>query len=335
MLRGVNWLGDAIMTIPAIRLMRVTFPQSSITIVTPSALAPLYVKNQLADKIIPCERRDIGSWVSAVGKLCKNNVDLAILFPSSFQSALMAKFCGASERIGYGKEGRDFLLTKVVPRSADILKIHRIQYYLKLLNNVISLPNVNEEIAPYIELNDDDRELGLSILRQHGVGDGRVLVGMHAGSTYGLAKRWLPDRFLTVANSLINKYGVYVILFGSGKDEIELARWFVSQDHNRNLISLAGKTSVIELASLISLCRVFITNDTGPMHVAQAVGTPIVAVFGSTDVRTTAPYGNRHIIVKKDVECSPCLKRKCPIDHRCMYGVSVADVLKAVEKWMK
>ena len=158
----------------------------------------------------------------------------------------------------------------------------------------------------------------------------RINIGINPGSTYGPAKRWLPERFAGVGKRLVNEHKARILLFGQGEEK-HLSD-FIAGRIGENCLNLAGKTTLARLAALLERCDLLLTNDTGPMHIAAALGVPVVAVFGPTDPRTTAPAGEKHIIVRKPVACSPCLKRKCPTDHQCMKAISVEDVFNAVLK---
>ena len=215
------------------------------------------------------------------------------------------------------------MLTDAVPRDPELLRIHRVKYYHHLLESLGKPP---EPQAPAIEVAPADDEWAVERLPK-----GRPLVGINPGATYGEAKQWFPDRFIETARRLAKKRGASFAVVG-GPAERELGDR-VAAEIGPAAVSLAGRTSLPQLAAVIRRCSLFLTNDTGPMHVAAAVGVPIVAIFGPTDWVATPPYGDAHSIVRKPIECSPCLKRVCPLGHHnCMKWVTVDDVVEACER---
>lgn len=328
LLRGVNWLGDAVMLTPAMRALREAQAGAHIAILCKKSVADVYRNNRCVNEIIPYDSdKGIGNMLYLRRVIREGNFDLAIVFPRSFRSALPVYLGKVRERIGYGGRFRGLLLTDAIPRSEEALTTHRVNYYARLLRplGIEKIPERTE--VPIDEASQKWADEFLAGQRRHGE---RKLAGMLCGAMYGAAKQWLPERFAELARRL-TEAGLAEALIVGGPGEVELAR-DVDREARVPLINAAGKTSVLRLAALIKRCSVFVSNDTGPMHVADAVGTPIVAIFGPTDIVTTRPYGAGHRIITVNPRCGPCLLRTCPTDHFCMEDIMVDDVEKVVRE---
>ncbi len=332
LIRGVNWIGDAVMTVPAIRALRKAYPESKISLLVKPSVSPIFEKDPNINEIILYDEKfkGISGRLRLAMELKKKNFSKAILLQNAFDAALIAFLSGIPDRIGYNRDGRGVLLNHPVPFKGEDRKIHHIDYYLNLLRHI----EINaDEKEPWIYLGINERleaRNKLSILK-------RPILGINPGATYGSAKRWLPERFAEVAKWFIKDTSGSVVIFGSKKevemaDEIFIRVW--SEFRNKeDILNLSGKTSLRQLISLISECDLFVTNDSGPMHIAYAVGTPVVAVFGSTDPNLTGPVGVGNIVVKADFDCSPCFERTCKDnDMKCMYAVTSDDVYLAIKK---
>lgn len=309
--KAPNWLGDAVMSLPTLCSLREMEPKAHIAVLVRRPLADLYRGSADVDDVIGYE-----TWLAAVRSLKKAAFDTALILPRSFSSAFMAFTARIGRRIGYRGEGRAAMLTHPVERDDDLLRVHRVRYYHHLLTPLGKPPAPK---APRLRIPDEARAWAKERL------PGEDWVGINPGATYGTAKQWYPDRFVDVARRL-SKRGLKAVVVG-GPSEAELGDRVAREAGG---LSLAGRTSILQLAAVIERCRLFLTNDTGPMHVADAVGTPIAAVFGPTDWRTTPPYGKSHEIVRTEIECAPCLERVCPLKHHdCMKRVSADDVEEA------
>ncbi len=331
LVRGVNWVGDTILTYPAVENLKKLFPRSHVAILIANDLVDLWKTFPHVDEIIPFQAKkgfkSIWEDLNLCQVLKERSFDLAVILPRSFRSAFQMYLARIPMRIGYRDEGRSLFLTHGIPRKERLLHTHRIHYYLNLLT---SLGSVEACPLPRIFLREEDRKWAEGMLENAGLVDGRPLIGMNAGATYGLAKCWYPDRFGELGKRLFRNWKSSILLFGK-EGERSIAQEILGHFRGSG-IDLTGKTNLLQLAALLERCRVLVTNDTGTMHVATAVGTPVVALFGSTDPTTTGPWGDGHTVVKKDVPCSPCLKRVCPTDHRCMELITVEDVEEAVDK---
>ncbi|MBI4698115.1 MAG: lipopolysaccharide heptosyltransferase II [Nitrospirae bacterium] len=366
LIRGVNWIGDAVLTIPAINAVRAAFPEARISLLVKPWVSDIFRGNPDVNDIILYEDRfnSITGRFRLAKILRSKGFDAAILLQNAFDAAFIAWFAGIPERIGYKRDSRGMLLTKAVPVSEDVLKQHQVHYYLNLLKEGLNIDPVDTE--PVIYLNEEEIAAARQLLNQtQTLNPQNPLIGINPGAAYGSAKRWMPERFAEVISRIVNELEGNVILFGSGS-ETEIANEILRQSteliaqnkdagaahsdldpdsssighYASRILNMAGKTSLRELAALISECDAFITNDSGPMHMASALLVPVVAIFGSTDSAITGPLGKGHAVVTRDVSCSPCLKRKCPAgttrsreDYlRCMTEITADDIYDALLK---
>ena len=336
LVRGVNWIGDSVMTLPALRALRKAMPGTKISLLLKPWVSAVFENNPNIDEIIIYgdEHKGTIGKIKLSRMLNKKGFCGAILLQNAFDAALITFLAGIKERAGYNRDGRGFLLTTIisVPHNED--KTHQIYYYLNLLEQ---LGLKAEYSFPYIYITFDERLHARELSKNMK----RPILGINPGATYGSAKRWFPDRFAEIANWFISDTGGSVIIFG-GKSEVDIAdeiyKNIIPEFRTSNsLLSLAGKISLRELISLIAECDVFITNDSGPMHIAYAVRTPLVAIFGSTDPQLTGPPpgvdGNNSIVITPDLPCSPCFERTCKNnDMRCMYAITSDDVYYGIKE---
>jgi len=330
LVRATNWIGDAVMSLPALRALRNARPEAHIAILARPWVADVYAREQFCDQLLPYTApkgwHDLPARLRIARELRKHQFDTAILLPNSFDSALTPWLAGIPERMGYARDGRSLLLTRAVPRpNRGEIPAHERFYYLELLKRaglIESIPESNE-----IRLDGTAEAAKEGLAKFASVDLGETVIGVSPGAAYGTAKQWLPERFAEASALLAKQLHGTVALFGS-KDERELCEGILKQleaagarGHN-----FAGQTTLGQFIAMAAACRTFLTNDSGAMHIASALGVPTVAVFGSTDHVGTGPTGSNAAIVREDVECSPCLRRECPIDHRCMTRVSAERV---------
>jgi heptosyltransferase-2 len=324
-------VGDTILSYPTVQQLKYLFPQCHLAILIADHLVDLWKTFPYIDEIVRFQPQSglgsIGVDLKLGHFLKKRNFDLALILPRSFRSAFQIYLAGIPIRIGYQNEGRSLFLTHGIPRTEEIIRVHRIHYYQRLLEPLGETINCP---SPRIFLRGEDRGWADQILMDFGISDGRILIGMNPGATYGLAKCWAPARFGELGKRLYKKSRATVLLFG--REEEKSIAQEIAQQIGEGGIDLTGKTRLLQLAALLERCHLLVSNDTGTMHVAAGVGTPVVAIFGSTDPNTTRPWGDRHRIVKKDTPCSPCLKRICPTDHQCMDLITVEEVEEVVNK---
>jgi heptosyltransferase-2 len=315
LVKGNNWLGDAVMSLPTLKSLKAMFPRSRVSVLTKPAFADLYRGAPYVDEVLPHERGGMGVWVRTVKALKKKNFDAALVLPRSFSAAFLAWSVRIPRRIGYANGARTKLLTET-PEPLD--RRHRVFHYHHLLSALGDPPPVE---PPRLELPDDARAWAAEKM------PGGPWIGFNPGATYGAAKQWFPDRFIELGKKLGRKGRIIVV---GGPAEAELGERVAKGVGG---LCIAGRTTVMQLSAAIARCSLFVTNDTGPMHVADAVGTPMVAIFGPTDWIVTPPFGKAHTIVRHEIDCSPCLKRTCPLGHHnCMKRIEVAQVLSACEE---
>lgn len=336
LVRATNWVGDAVMCIPALEAIRAHAAQADISILARPWVADLYRGQPFANKIIPLDASVRGPFAleKFARELRRERFDSVLLLQNAFSAAWLAWRAGIPGRIGYARDGRRLLLTRAVhvPRPNEI-PAHESYYYLELLRRLGWLDKLPTLTKITLHLAPGASEAAESRLQKAGAHLNSLHIALAPGAAYGAAKCWLPERFATVADSLIDEFNADVILFGT-PSEVEVSRQIAARMRHQP-ISLVGQTPIGELPALFSRCRLFIGNDSGAMHVAAAVGVPVVGIFGSTDPFGTAPVTPRRTLVQRKVACSPCFLRECPIDHRCMTRVTVSDVHAAARQWLE
>jgi heptosyltransferase-2 len=306
-----NWLGDAVMALPAIADVRRGW-RGTITVAARPTIAPLF---SLVDGIdayvaLPRGRAATAQTLSAF--------DAALLLPNAFRSALDVWRAGVGDRWGYRTDARGLLLTRAIDAPAGV---HQVEYYQQLVR-ALGFPSGPGE--PRLAVGDAARAEGRALLAAAGW-DGRApLVALAPGAAYGGAKRWPSESYAQLAAGLARD-GVHTVIIGSAADAS-------ATRSVRATFDLVGKTDLVALAGVLGHCRTLVTNDSGAMHVAAAAGVPVTAVFGPTRDRETRPIGDRHAVLTHDVWCRPCMLRECPLDHRCMRGIAPADVLASARR---
>ncbi len=326
LVRGVNWVGDAVMTLPALRSIRKALPQSKISLLVKPSVAPLFENCPDIDELLLYEERYLGNIgkLRLANMLRKKHYDIAILLQNAFDAALITFLARIPERIGYDRDSRKIFLTKPLHYNKQDRKVHHIHYYLDLLK-AAGMDAIYSH--PWLRLSLDERLAARARLSELK----RPILGINPGATYGSSKRWLPERFSEVAGWFINETQGSTVIFG-GRNEVPIAEE-IYRHVPINKLMLAGKTSLRELIALISECDIFVTNDSGPMHIAYAVGTPLTAIFGSTSADLTGPVGAGNAVVRADIECSPCFERRCDKDFiRCMFAVTSEEVYSRVKE---
>lgn len=332
LIRAVNWLGDAVLTTPALGAVREAFPAATITLAAKPLVAELFRHHPDVDEILVYDKDGIHAGALGMVRMAavvrSGRFDAAILFQNAFDAALLSFLAGIRERMGYATDGRKMLLSRAVPVTPEVLALHHAEYYLRLVADLgISCP-----AAPALKILVTDEEQGAmrATLRARGIPEGKRILGINPGATYGSAKRWFPERFAEVADALSEEWNAVVVLMGSSP-EIPLADEIEAGMQGKP-VNLAGRTTVRELMALLSLCSFLVTNDSGPMHIGAAFGVPMVAIFGPTDWRKTSPWTRRARIVRVDVDCSPCMLRVCNREHECMVGVTPGMVIAAARE---
>jgi heptosyltransferase-2 len=323
-IRGPNWVGDAVLSVPAIKAVRARFPDSKITLMVRPWVGGLFRSAPFIDEVWTRPMPRLRDWYPTVREIRQKGFDLALLLPNSFESALTVFAAGVPARVGYVSDGRSFLLTERVARPIE--KRHQVAYYLDLIRSVFG---VVEEPTTELVASEAERAGARQLLKSEGLDPEAGLLVLNPGAAFGSAKRWHEDRFAQVADQIVEEFQLQTVVVGSAS-ETPIAR----RIHNRMkhpAVALTGRTDLETLMGVLSLTSLMITNDSGPMHMGAALGIPTVAVFGSTDAEVTRPSGPWTHVVKHEVSCSPCLLRECPIDHRCMEAVTVDDVFEAAK----
>ncbi len=338
-MRATNWVGDAVMSLAALRALRRAWPRAHIAVLARSWVADIYGREAFADEVIPYDfrpgARDLAAKCRAARRLAGHQFDCAILFQNAFEAAMVAALARIPRRIGYNRDGRGWLLTDAiaVPRAGETPP-HQSYYYLELLKRSGMIDGLPEPVEIRLEAAGEARGCGLRRFLEMGLGE--AVVGVSPGAAYGGAKRWPTERFTDAAVQLSRVLDASVAVFGSAQER-GLAGQVVAGLTSAGVRAenLAGRTRLREFIDLTAACRVFLTNDSGAMHIASALRVPTVAVFGATDHIATGPLGETSRVVREPVDCSPCLLRECPIDHRCMTRVSAARVAETALELLK
>jgi heptosyltransferase-2 len=325
LIRATNWLGDAVMSLPAIRAVRDHYEDSEITLLAKRSVADLYARESIVDRVIVYGE---SRWKTARALRAKR-FQLGILLPNSFDSALVMRLAGIRQIVGYNTDMRRMLLTHPVPVPEWKGRTHERFYYLEMLQEARLIDGCDHADNPIrLECATEAMEEGRRVFGERGV---RLpVIGVSPGAAYGSAKCWLPERFAESAATLAKQSGGTVAIFGAPDDADDcLGVEQCLKNYSVPVWNLGGRTSLRQFIDMAAACSVFLTNDSGAMHVASALGVPTVAIFGATNHLTTGPAGSSKAIVRHKVDCSPCMERECPIDHRCMTRVTAAEVVEA------
>lgn len=326
-----NWLGDAVMALPAIADVRRAAPDASLTIAARPAIAPLFSMVPGIDDVVV-----LGS---KRGRESRPLFDTAILLPNSFHAALAAWRAGMPERWGYRTDWRRPLLTRAIDPPVGG---HQVEYYQRLVG-ALGFPNGQPFPGqPHVAVSDELRGTGVRELKEAGWDGRRPLVALAPGAAYGDAKRWPPASFAELSRALAND-GIQSVMVG-GRADLPVARQIeaalgvpgaaVGTPFDGDVVLNLMGTDLPTLAGILSACRALVSNDSGAMHLGAALGLRVTAVFGPTNERLTRPAGDGHVVLTSPVWCRPCMMRECPIDHRCMRGVGVDRVVGAVRQML-
>ena len=328
LIRSTNWLGDAVMSIPAVRAIKRGRPDAHVTILTPAKLADLWKLVAEVDEVIAIES---GDGILAVTKKIRRDFEVAILFPNSLRTALEAWLAGIPRRVGYPGHRRAWLLNQIF-RGKKKKKGARPEPPRHQVHDYLALAEfVGAEVADVIgDRGTVNSDPGHAPGLRSPITDHRspLRLGLCPGAEYGPTKRWLPERFGEVIRAVSAQRACEWVLFGVEKDAAlggEILRDFPGS--HRNLI---GKTTLAQLIEELRQCDLLLTNDTGTMHLADFLGVPTVALFGSTEPALTGPRGDVHRVIRHHVSCSPCYLRECPLDLRCMKAITVPEVVAAI-----
>lgn len=325
LIRGTNWIGDVIMSLPALSAVRNSCPETWITVLAKPWVADLYRLFPGVDEVLlfksPGVHDGIGGTFRLARELRSRRFDAALLFQNAIEAAIITALARIPIRAGYSTDGRRLLLTHPVRKKRCIDTLHQTHYYLEMVRS-LGFRSDPDELA----IHPDGESLRSvdELFRQEGVDRNHPVVGIAPGASYGPAKMWYAERFAALADRLAVHHSARILLFGSAGDAVHTGA--VRSFMNHAAVDLAGATSLAEAAALMSRCSLVVSNDSGLMHLAGGLGVPLIAVFGSTNPRATSPLGARSHILYRQVPCSPCLKKICPGDFACMDGITVDDV---------
>jgi len=335
LVRAVNWLGDAVMTTPALAAVRAAFPRSRLLVAANPTVAELFRHHPHVDGILVYDgagrHRGARGLLAMAREIRRARPRAAILFQNAFGAALLTLLGAVPERMGYATDGRRFLLTRAVPVTEEILALHHVEYYLRLVA-ALGMPRPPEAVLS-LAVTEEEKEAVAGRLAAEGIVPGRLLLGIAPGAAYGAAKRWDPERFAAVADALVEEWGAQAVVIGSAAEKGIADE--VAAGMRARAVNLAGRTTVRELLALLSRCAFLVTNDSGPMHAAAALGVPLVAVFGPTDPGKTGPWSRRARVVRAGVECAPCRKRDCDRGRACMLAVTADMVIEEARGLME
>jgi heptosyltransferase-2 len=333
LIRATNWVGDAVMTLPALEAVRENFPSASITVLARPWVAPVFENHPAVNNILIYNRHDgfkknIAEFLHIAGIIRKNRYDLAVLFQNAFEAALLAYMGRVTYRLGFDSDGRGFLLNHGIKRVRGIFEVHQVEYYLSILK---AAGLKAESRNPVLHLSEKDLAKAVKLLEAEGIAEKDFILGISPGAIFGNAKRWPFERFAKISDWASERWGAKVIILGSKKEKeigIRMAGLM-----KKRPADFCGNTSLGEAMGLISKCSFFVTNDSGLMHVAAALGVPTLAIFGATDHVATGPMGLKTGIIRHEIDCSPCLKPECPTDFKCMLSIEPEEVWAEMEKF--
>ena len=323
LIRGVNWIGDSIITIPIVRTIRENFPDAFIGIIVKENLIPIWENVPYIDKIYKVEDKK--------SEIKSQKFDLGIVLPNSFSSALEMYLLNVKFRVGYPTELRGIFLTDKVPVPQRFREKHLIEEYFDIIR-FIDLKIKDKSLEFFIP--DSIKSKMKDLLKSRGFVDKDIIIGVCPGATYGPAKMWFKERYIDLITKVIKKYNAKIIIIGSNVER-ELIRFLLKGIGFSDRIISSEDFNILESSALISYCKLFISNDTGPMHIAASLKIPVIGIFGSTNPIWTAPLGDKNIVMYKKVKCSPCYKRKCKNkekEYECFDLISVDDVINGINK---
>ena len=329
-----NWIGDAVLSLPVVDGCAQFWPEADLTVLARGGVATLLEASESAVQIIGYQRGDgahrIGNLLGLGWRLRREQFNLALLLPNSLSSALVAWLAGVPERLGYSTDGRGWLLTHRLRDRRKERGLHQVDYYLGLIH---SLGAYQVDRIPQLQLRSKITDRAMAVMEGLGIDKNELLIGVHPGAAYGETKRWFPERFAAVLERLHRSGRRFLLLGGTGEEPLAEQ---ISAEMDHPVINLIGRTTVAEVLALIGRCSLFLSNDSGLMHVAAALNIPQVALFGSTDPQKTAPLNNRAVVIHPEhVGCTPCFKRSCPEDLECMKAITVEEVAVAAENLLE
>jgi len=333
MIRATNWVGDAVMTLPAIKEVREMAPQAFIEVVAKPWVATVYTASPFVDRVRVLD--DKGRHAGLAGRLRlaaelrKESFDWAVLLQNAIEAALISVLAGIKTRIGFATDGRAMLLTHPVKRGKDPLADHETSYYLHMLHGAGLLKHKPPRtgVRPHLVVPSEEQAWADALLASEGLDQGKKLLCLAPGAAYGPSKRWTPPQFAEAARILCREDFDHVVILG-GPGDVAAARDVASALNGGKVLDLTGGTTLGRALALVNRMDLLICNDSGLMHAGAAMGVPTLAVFGPTDPYRTKPQGPYGKVAFTPVDCTPCRATDCPRDHRCMLGVAPQRVVR-------
>jgi heptosyltransferase-2 len=325
---GPTWVGDTVLATPVFANLRAAFPAAKIYCLATAWAAGILEGHPAIDELRIRPGGTVGDLRAAFG-VRANRVDWAIVLPNSFRGALIAAATGARRRTGYSRDWRKSLLTEPVPFVKDPER-HQVDEYLALLE--AAGLHIQDRI-PRISPSQEAKDFTEGIFETAGIRPEDLAIGLQPGAKFGATKLWPPERYAAVGDRLAESEGARIVLLG-GPEEAPLTA-SISSAMKTQALDLAGKDRLSLLPALLQRLDLLLTGDTGPMHVAAAVGTPVVALFGPTDPKHTAPVGDHNTVLRRNLFCSPCFLKTCPYGHECMEQLEVDEVYQAAREGIR
>ncbi|MCE5228008.1 lipopolysaccharide heptosyltransferase II [bacterium] len=328
-IKGLNWVGDAIISTPAIAHIRRAHPAAVITLMVRPWVAPVFEHNpDINDLWVIDDSESTGEFFKAVKMVRGGRFDVGFAFPNSIRSALLMWLGGVKWRIGYDIGGRGALLNGGIDIDPKVLRLHQVFYYLNLTEDLCGPVGANTQLV--LNPGEIEQEEVKLLLRRRGLDRGRPLIGIAPGSINSVAKRWPAERYAELADKLVSEQNTEVLLIGGTPEKAVIDR--VASQCKAKVHNLVGELSLSQSIALIQRLSALVANDSGAMHIGAALGIPTLAIFGPTEWDVTYPFSKRAKILRKEgIDCAPCMLRECPIDHRCMTQISADDVMTALK----
>lgn len=332
--RAPNWVGDAVMSLGGLRELRRVFGEIRLAVAARPWVAAIYEETGLVDEVVVFERHSWRDALSHARSLRGRHYDAAVLFQNAFEAAAVARIARIPRIAGYATERRGALLTDRIAMPGDSRTAHQSRYYAAIAAGVeaawLGASTVDlARIDCSLEARPETVELGRRVIDREGVDRADPLVCINPGATNSRAKQWLPERFAQAAESIAEPLDARIVIVGSSAESETARAVAAAMKTPGRAIDCSGRTTLRELIGLLAISRALVSNDTGPAHLAAALSTPTVTIFGPTEIFSTAPLGKRAVVVSHPVDCAPCMLRDCPIDHRCMTGVTDDAVVTA------
>ncbi|PIE56817.1 MAG: lipopolysaccharide heptosyltransferase II [Desulfobulbus propionicus] len=338
LIRSTNWIGDAVMTTPALRSIRAFYPDTEITLLAHPWVADVFRASPRIDRIITYDKHGMHRGVAGIIKLGlglrHQGFAAAILLQNAFEAAVIARLAGIPARGGFTTDGRGLLLSHGIARPKEHRHTHQVHYYQALVQG-LGIPPGSNELELFLPAQETQAAAAAVAALRAGYGRSGPVVGLNPGAAYGPAKRWPAAQFAALAGLVIEEMDGSVVIFGTGTDHAAAAEIGANLPASR-VLDLTGRTTLLAAMAHIDQCDCFVTNDSGLMHVAAALHRPSVAIFGSTNPVTTGPFSNNAAVIREELDCSPCLKPECPEKHfNCMVRITPEKVLATLYRCLE